>query len=298
MNRKGSNKQNSKLDVNTTKKPSNVYLKRLRKSNANLVNEDFPTTQKGQAGHSADRGLKKSLKKRSFACKVCGRTFPRRNGLSIHIKYCHKSSMYLSKQNNQKKYGDKTGMKRYTRMHKDSHDDDGESSSDEMTECSICNKVLYTNGMYNLHMQSHLKQSCFNCKYCSVMIFGLKNLHLHMNEHLNKTSFVCDKCGKGFSSNKRFLVHMERHKRAPLNCIVCNKSFVRQATLTLHLQTFHGYALYECSVCRSVFSSKQKLQRHNLKLHSSKSKISSTSTTNSEKNSFSSERRRYSLRQR
>ena len=206
--------------------------------------------------------------KKQLVCNVCGKKFVHPRILSLHIKKSHGEQRVLCSVC-KKPFANGECLKEHMKVHKNFSDDESGNSSDELLECSICNKVLFSNNMFNMHMRGHFKQTSFNCKYCSKMFFGLKKLHKHMNEHKPKATLVCKKCGKGFKNRKAYTLHSNRHVRAPHSCVVCNKAFVRESTLRLHMQSFHGFTTLECSYCAATFPDQKHLLAH-LKCHSKK----------------------------
>lgn len=120
-------------------------------------------------------------------------------------------------------------------------------------QCSICMKVLASQGNYERHLDYH---NSLRCNYCFDYFSGLRFLEGHL-------AFACEK--------KKLIGDTEVHTRK-IKCHICYKAFHLQVKLDCHLRTQHGIKVSKearegkkeivCDYCFKVFENQDALQTH------------------------------------
>lgn len=143
--------------------------------------------------------------------------------------------------------------------------------------CHVCSGSFSSLESIAKHQQLHVDQkdsvkyeSCIKhhkCTFCDAMFKSPEKLSLHMaTESHNKT---CVHCNKTFVSDKRLRMHLKIHgKLKPFKCNICNSSFLLKKYLLTHMLR-HGKKQFKCAICKNMFRRQDLLQRH-MRLHQTK----------------------------
>jgi len=134
-----------------------------------------------------------------------------------------------------------------------------------------CGKTFPTWGHMNDHMYVHgLWDRPHKCSFCDYSTTTKANVAKHeMAMHIdpNRRDFVCNQCNKAFKTSSNMYEHMRSHD--PKNkfiCEICNKVFKSTPGFTQHMR-LHTGELFECSVCKEKFQSRNSMQRHEKEVH-------------------------------
>lgn len=67
--------------------------------------------------------------------------------------------------------------------------------------------------------------------------------------------------------NKKYIKYNSRihNGEKPYKCVICNKAFSLNGTLTVHMRTHTGETPYICSLCRKGFYNSTALKKHKKK---------------------------------
>ena len=185
-------------------------------------------------------------------CQHCGKGFGAVNKLNQHVNFVHKKiRLYPSS-------GERT-----------------------MTQCQICNAVLYKKNMAR-HMQTlHVRQTRYPCHGCDKVFYNKRARWLHNLCHLTNAQnervylFRCPTCQKGFNRRWWYTEHLQNAHSAskPYECDVCGKAFRFKLLYNKH-RASHAPVSSECSICKNVFSSVRSLRLHMASKHAARGVVS------------------------
>ncbi|KAF7690957.1 zinc finger and SCAN domain-containing protein 23-like [Silurus meridionalis] len=151
-----------------------------------------------RAGPGNDSG------KTDFTCPECGKTFLRRNGLTLHMKSHQKHNAHT---------------------------------------CRVCKVIFPQKNLLRTHkclppekMSPKTADMRFRCEVCSKFFHSKANLKVHYAVHTGERPHTCSFCGRGFSQKGNLTTHERIHKgERPYVCTLCGKSFTQKGNLTHHL---------------------------------------------------------------
>ncbi|KAK2836225.1 hypothetical protein Q7C36_014094 [Tachysurus vachellii] len=142
--------------------------------------------------------------KTDFTCPECGKTFMRRNGLTLHMKSHQKQSVHTCRTCKVT-----FPQKNLLRTHK----------------CLPPGKTL-----------AKTADMRFHCEVCGKYFHSKANLKVHYAVHTGERPHTCSFCGRGFSQKGNLTTHERIHKgERPYICSICGKSFTQKGNLTHHL---------------------------------------------------------------
>lgn len=142
--------------------------------------------------------------KTDFTCTECGKTFLRRNGLTLHMKSHQKQNAHA---------------------------------------CRTCKVVFPQKNLLRTHKclppeknPSKATDMRFRCEMCSKYFHSKANLKVHYAVHTGERPHTCSFCGRGFSQKGNLTTHERIHKgERPYVCTICGKGFTQKGNLTHHL---------------------------------------------------------------
>ncbi|XP_049424593.1 zinc finger protein 501-like isoform X16 [Epinephelus fuscoguttatus] len=192
--------------------------------------DDWTETREPQSGLNSLKTDKVPVsdlnggKKKPYSCSECGKRFPQRGNLKLHIR-TH------------------TGEKPFS--------------------CSECGKGFSQIGHLKRHMSTHTGEKPYSCSECGKRFGRTGHLKKHMSTHTGEKPYSCSECGKRFGQSGSLKVHMQTHtgKRC-FSCSVCQKSFMQKGTLKAHMRTHTGEKPFHCSVCDQRFAWRKQLRKH------------------------------------
>ena len=129
-------------------------------------------------------------------------------------------------------------------------------------DCTHCNYSSKDKNHLKNHIKIHHSGNKFTCKYCQ-HTFLQEYSH---KEHLTKAhNFECSQCDKAFVRNDQLQLHIKidhEGKETSHHCKICNK-------MVLHLKE-HNYSIHreievdrtKCLKCKSEFKTKGLLKKH------------------------------------
>ena len=180
--------------------------------------------------------------KKESVCDVCSKIFENRRYLKVHITNIHSNSATSLCDQCEKEFGNKKNLNAHILyVHKT-----------ENVSCEKCGKE-YRNRTILL---KHIRKSS-----CSRGIDKRRKLKK------KATGGVCDQCQKKVQ-------RLERHKKFAHNtsgtlypCQHCNKEFVSNGRLGLHINSVHVVDQVSCEKCKKVYKNKIILQKHLSRAH-------------------------------
>ncbi|KAH8409180.1 hypothetical protein KR009_009809, partial [Drosophila setifemur] len=105
--------------------------------------------------------------------------------------------------------------------------------------CVVCGKRLTQKSGYKKHMLTHTGEKPHGCDICGRSFRYSSNLIAHKRCHSLEKPHECQVCHKrSFGSSSELNRHMLVHSSdRPFGCPECERSFKRQVSLALHLQS-------------------------------------------------------------
>ncbi|XP_030833424.1 PR domain zinc finger protein 10 isoform X2 [Strongylocentrotus purpuratus] len=119
----------------------------------------------------------------------------------------------------------------------------------------------------------------FICPTCTEVFPSQKELALHATDHgrrqgstgefvlrsRTRPTYRCRECFKVFRIKVRYNRHMDLHSRErkkTVQCEFCNKCFLNNSALSVHLKTHSGTKYYTCPFCADTFDRNEHLKLH------------------------------------
>ncbi|XP_058833078.1 zinc finger protein 883-like [Topomyia yanbarensis] len=137
--------------------------------------------------------------------------------------------------------------------------------------CGVCSKKFSDSSKLRRHSRTHLIDKPHVCKVCGMSFAESSNLTKHHRKHTGELRNVigkpnlCSVCGKRFKWATSLSKHMKHHtKRKLFVCPYqdCNKYYVEQRSLDIHMFSHDGQKPFSCSYCNKGFTQKCNLQKH------------------------------------
>lgn len=120
-----------------------------------------------------------------------------------------------------------------------------------------------TSSSIYIHMATHAKE-IHGCEICPKTFKSWRNLADHLRRvHSKEKKHECSYCNKKFVDNYMLKVHIRTHTGLrPYQCKLCDKAFIRSDSLKEHMATHGSRKLYDCNQCMKKFTSKRGYARH------------------------------------
>ena len=128
-------------------------------------------------------------------------------------------------------------------------------------ETTKCERDTRENDCIDRTAQARLDDRCTDPKFTSAASSkdALKKGQSATKESHETAGFKCTKCAKRFLRETSLTHHME--STHDLRCDVCAKVFAHRCTLSRH-RRLHGRRPFKCSVCEKTFTFSYYLQQH------------------------------------
>jgi len=234
-------------------------------------------------------------KKKRFQCTACDYSAFDNKNIKRHFE-----SMHEKKKHNcphcDAVYAQKDTLNNHIKEYHPHHEDISQNVSNGIKKEEFDNKIYLTKPFQclncpesfvskydlNIHNKSaHAGAGLFKCSECDYSCNRRNNLHAHRHyKHKKKNStksLPCILCDKEFTDLPSFKEHINsvHEGKKPHKCSLCDQSYFLKSSLQGHVARIHeGYQArkteYPCKICNSIFDTKYKLARHNVKEHDEK----------------------------
>ena len=189
---------------------------------------------------------------RPYTCKLCnlsfGQPFTLRDHMWTHINgkphpcpscdKCFKSLSYLN---------------RHMLLHSRSF------------VCDTCDKAFLTRVALKQHLDVHSTTKNYECDICKKHYKHRTSMSKHMQDHVIG-NYKCEICDKELNSKYELNTHKSSHcKERLISCHLCESSYISEAYLKVHIETFHCSTKQKEFTCGSygkAFKSKKSLKAH------------------------------------
>lgn len=133
--------------------------------------------------------------------------------------------------------------------------------------CSLCGRTFLNKSNLRVHRYRHVLGD-FQCRYCSKK-FSTKvrsQQHERVVHQLNGKAHRCGYCKERFmDAVAKYKHETQKHGALPkkFHCQACDSTFVRQRSLSQHIQLYHLLQKpYKCQVCDKGFIKARDVARH------------------------------------
>ncbi|KAL1502664.1 hypothetical protein ABEB36_007777 [Hypothenemus hampei] len=218
---------------------------------------------------------KPKIDKKTHKCPYtdCEVIFTRPYRLKNHISTHHEGqpAFKCDFEGCNKSYSNQSHLKRHTIM---VHVGDLEQNNEVVCVEEGCRRILANKYSLKKHILRTHGKPHFQCQLCEEKFHKKNQLNIHKSEVHNESSalYECSKCNQTFAQQYLFKKHIARHKTYKCDCeatfhkwseYLKHKSSSCPCPKTQHI----------CVICKKVFTAKQNLTQHCLKLHLQDSQI-------------------------
>ncbi|XP_019755152.2 zinc finger protein 569 [Dendroctonus ponderosae] len=200
------------------------------------------------------------LVKKVYDCRVCNKTFTRKDNLADHLKAHAGIAMKRRKPSTcefcLKEFSGISLLQIHIRTH----------TGERPFACDVCEKKFASAGAMTKHRRKHTGEKPYICPQCGSRFAAKETLNRHWRIHTGDKPHKCRFCGKGFIQPSQLRAHIFHHTgENAYNCPHCNRAFNRKLRLTTHIKFMHeGAAPTPCPEpgCGKTFFRKEDIHRH------------------------------------
>ncbi|KAK7080236.1 hypothetical protein SK128_010014 [Halocaridina rubra] len=194
-----------------------------------------------------------------YSCNICTKSYTRKHRLITHLLVHHNIRKLHECKVCKQSFAAKdelishsllhTGHKTYTADKPNSH------------PCKICNKSFTRKKDLEKHELVHSEAKEYKCTVCGKTFLDQRNLNRHALTHNVDKPYECDVCHKLFSRTDLLKRHSLTHiVRKTSKCRLCSAPL--KAKRDFNFLNISEQGLYACTICKKLFTRKDKLERH------------------------------------
>ena len=198
--------------------------------------------------------LAKSLSK-TRKCENCEETFSNETELSNHSRE-HKRDLQNSNQW-QKTFAHSSGMENHAIKHKK-----------DLLVCKSCEKKFETEQEVKDHEKEHKTRLILNCTKCGEKFSNKEQLSRHTTKHEVNHQFncECDVCDRRFEAKINMDNHKTTHTQVPDHkCCKCDKIYSTMNKLRRH--DWRSHRSIDCNICGENLESRDQISTHRKIVH-------------------------------
>lgn len=192
---------------------------------------------------------KEGVKLAEHTCGECGKVFPLKRLLKLHLATTHQGPRLVCEQCG-RQYKSKSALDNHVEAHKN-----------VKHPCEICGKNFRSNGHLRAHLTWHKMKSErnveFQCEDCGIVLssgHALTNHTIRKHGTEDMKQFACNQCDRKFVSNWILRLHLIKHAgERKFPCDECGLAFFEQSALTQHKNKHTNHKAYACKVCGETF---------------------------------------------
>ncbi|XP_061631940.1 zinc finger protein 1035 isoform X1 [Phyllopteryx taeniolatus] len=203
----------------------------------------------------------------NFPCDICNKVFPSKSSRAEHRKEhtsSERPSCFPEKSTLSESYPEKLKNLKY--------------------RCGLCYECFKDPEDLSEHGCKASKERLYSCSGCDKHFLHLSHLKQHRVIHQKSTTdseYSCSRCNTTSSSIEQFLSHVKTHKNELIGtgknadgyrCPICSECFVKATELISHIPV-HSENMLKCEMCKISFSTKNELEEHEQRHHSSVSEF-------------------------
>lgn len=203
----------------------------------------------------------------NFPCDICNRVFRSKSGRAEHRKsHAKLTDHHLSLQKSVLVSESRPLLNRVLKY-----------------RCGVCNERFRDPEELSEHGCMAAKERPHSCLDCKKYFLHASHLKKHRTTHHHSRpggDYPCSHCNSAFSSSRHFLSHLESHVNTAVGikcksdgkdwvsshtfqCPVCPQYFATATELMGHF-SMHRESSIECKFCKMTFSSRSRLEEHEL----------------------------------
>ncbi|KAG4075052.1 hypothetical protein HA402_008117 [Bradysia odoriphaga] len=199
----------------------------------------------------------KHLNIRNHVCEICGSAYKQWVSLKEHIETNHTphEEFFCDICNNGKDYRSKAHLKKHFAKVHAKVSQRRRNLCKPFYECQFCNEKLSSRYTLKTHLAVRHNvgdDSNFSCNVCDKTFTLKSSLVVHAKLHTGKLH-ICRECGQSFNHPNYLRKHLNRHKDIKKRkCTMCEKEYVQNVDLRLHMKKVHGVIVPTNNSCEIV----------------------------------------------